>query len=241
MCPIRAKGDADTEEQKIVGNIREEMADVSIMVNQLALIFGDANEEELSKLERLAALIGLEEPFTPAYGEHFKVNDIEFICLGIEDGKLHAIAAEPVFDAEFDENNRNNWNDSSLQKRLADWAKETFPEGSILPIVSDLTSDDGMTDYGTSEDTAALITCDLYRKHRAIMPRPDCWWWTMTPWSCHPDYAYDVRRVSASGALYHGHAYRSRGVVPRLLFNLQSGDLHICRCASSANAGESHV
>ena len=37
----------------IYDNIREEMADVSIMLNQLALIFGDANEEEIAKLERL--------------------------------------------------------------------------------------------------------------------------------------------------------------------------------------------
>ena len=36
------------------GNIREEMADVSIMLRQLELIYGDYAEEELGKLERLA-------------------------------------------------------------------------------------------------------------------------------------------------------------------------------------------
>lgn len=34
-------------------DILEEMADVSIMLNQLALIFGDYNEQEIYKLERL--------------------------------------------------------------------------------------------------------------------------------------------------------------------------------------------
>lgn len=34
-------------------NIREEMADVSIMLNQLALIFGEDPEIEIEKLERL--------------------------------------------------------------------------------------------------------------------------------------------------------------------------------------------
>lgn len=34
-------------------HVREEMADVSIMLNQLVLIFGDYNEQEISKLERL--------------------------------------------------------------------------------------------------------------------------------------------------------------------------------------------
>lgn len=34
-------------------NIREEMADVGIMLNQLSLIFGDTTEEEIRKLNRL--------------------------------------------------------------------------------------------------------------------------------------------------------------------------------------------
>ena len=34
-------------------NVREEMADVSIMLNQLELIFGDTTEEEIKKLEAL--------------------------------------------------------------------------------------------------------------------------------------------------------------------------------------------
>lgn len=38
--------------------IKEEMADVSIMLNQLELIFGDSNEEEIAKLERLEKLLG---------------------------------------------------------------------------------------------------------------------------------------------------------------------------------------
>ena len=38
---------------EIEANIREEMADVVIMLNQLALIFGDTTEEEIRKLNRL--------------------------------------------------------------------------------------------------------------------------------------------------------------------------------------------
>lgn len=37
----------------IATNIREEMADVGIMLNQLSLIFGDTTEEEIRKLNRL--------------------------------------------------------------------------------------------------------------------------------------------------------------------------------------------
>ncbi len=35
----------------------EEMADVSIMLNQLELIFGDPTEQEIAKLERLEGLV----------------------------------------------------------------------------------------------------------------------------------------------------------------------------------------
>ena len=46
-----------SEVHKDYSNILEEMADVSIMLNQLELIFGDPIEEEIAKLERLEGLV----------------------------------------------------------------------------------------------------------------------------------------------------------------------------------------
>lgn len=46
--------------EQIVADIREEMADVSIMLNQLCLIFGDPTEEEILKLLRLEERIEAE-------------------------------------------------------------------------------------------------------------------------------------------------------------------------------------
>lgn len=40
-----------------LADVREEMADVGIMLSQLALIYGDCIDEEVKKLERLAARI----------------------------------------------------------------------------------------------------------------------------------------------------------------------------------------
>lgn len=42
-------------------NVREEMADVNIMLNQLELIFGDTTEEEIRKLLRLEARIAAQK------------------------------------------------------------------------------------------------------------------------------------------------------------------------------------
>ena len=46
--------------EQIVSDIREEMADVGIMLNQLCLIFGDPTEEEILKLLRLEQRIKAE-------------------------------------------------------------------------------------------------------------------------------------------------------------------------------------
>ena len=43
-----------------MSDIREEMADVGIMLNQLCLIFGDPTEEEILKLLRLEQRIEAE-------------------------------------------------------------------------------------------------------------------------------------------------------------------------------------
>lgn len=44
----------------LTANVREEMADVSIMLNQMALIFGDPVEEEILKLELLEIRLEIE-------------------------------------------------------------------------------------------------------------------------------------------------------------------------------------
>lgn len=51
---LRLNGHEDSlSRAKVQANVLEEMADVGIMLNQLALIFGDCTEQEIAKLERL--------------------------------------------------------------------------------------------------------------------------------------------------------------------------------------------
>ena len=84
-----------------------------------------------------------------------------------------------------------------------------------------MTADDGMTDYGTAADKIALISDGLYRKFRALIPKIGCWWWTLTPWTCDPEYSYSVRSVHSSGALGYISAYDGyNGVRP--LCNMKS-------------------
>ena len=156
----------------------------------------------------------------PQAGERFTRGGIEFVALGMEQGGVLAVAAKRLEDEmEYDENGCNDWRKSSLRKYLNEEFVKNFDKGDLLPFVSDLTSDDGMTDYGTSEDFVALLSDNLYRKYRKFMPRYDTWVWTITPWSCLPGYASGERFVATSGALNNGHALYGYGVAPACIFN----------------------
>lgn len=53
LCKYKRLQVVTTQAEGILDNIREEMADVGIMLSQLALIFGDPVDREIYKLERL--------------------------------------------------------------------------------------------------------------------------------------------------------------------------------------------
>lgn len=156
----------------------------------------------------------------PQAGERFTRGGIEFVALGMEQGGVLAVAAKRLEDEmAYDEDGSNDWRKSSLRKYLNEEFVKNFNKGDLLPFVSDLTSDDGMTDYGTSEDFVALLSDNLYRKYRKFMPKYDTWVWTITPWSCHPGNARYERFVTTSGALNDYYAGNGNGVAPACIFN----------------------
>ena len=156
----------------------------------------------------------------PSAGEHFFYNGIEFVALGEEQGGILAVVAERLEERmAFDKNNKNDWRSSTLREYLNGEYINNFDTDDLLPFISDLTSDDGMTDYGTSEDFVALLSDNLYRKYRKFMPQYDTWVWTITPWSCAPGNAHGERYVYTSGALNNGHAVYGSGVAPACIFN----------------------
>lgn len=145
-------------------------------------------------------------------GARFTYGGVEWVKLDdIGPGAL-ALAAEPVFERAFDEENCNDWRKSSLRRELnGSFLDALIAEGAdpaaFLDWESDLTADDGMTDYGTATDKIALRSDALCRKYRALTPLVDEWCWNLTPWTCDPEYSYIVRYVNSSGALNWGYAY----------------------------------
>lgn len=144
-------------------------------------------------------------------GGRFLYGGVEWVKLYAGDGTV-AISAEPVFERAFDEDNKNDWRSSSLRRELNGafldaLVAEGADRAAFLDWESDLTADDGMTDYGTATDKIALLSDKLYRMFRGIIPRVDAWCWNLTPWTCDASNSFSVRHVNSSGAMYWSFAY----------------------------------
>ncbi len=188
----------------------------------LALAFGgkftpEESEEEYT--EDAAAGAEKDKIKIPKPGEQFEYNGIMFTALGEEQGGVLAIVSELLLQRmPFDESSKNDWRISSLRKYLNGEYREQFNRGDLLPFVSDLTSDDGMKNYGFAEDYVFLLSCDLYRKYRESVPRFNGRWGMLTPWTCNPRSAL-IRNVSANGTADVSFANIINGVAPACLFN----------------------
>lgn len=146
-------------------------------------------------------------------GQRFKYGEKEFVKLDVLNGGYLCLAADVWFNACFDNGNSNNWETSSLRKELAARIGEFIPEENLIPFNRDLTTDDGMTDYGTCTDVVSLLTCDEYRKYRKLIPNCGKWHWTITADSL--EYSCGVRLVGSGGGLgYCNACYGGCGVRP---------------------------
>ena len=156
-------------------------------------------------------------------GEHFMYHGIEFIRLGLEQGGVLCMTAKPIAEEAFDPNGCNNWAKSRARKKLNTEFLSLMDENDLLPFESDLTADNGDTAYGKCVDKIGILSCDLYRKYRKIVPLFDEWMWTCTPWYCgtpYSGYAGIVRLVFSFGTMYGYSAIHSSGLAPACIFHL---------------------
>jgi len=150
-----------------------------------------------------------------------------------EDGGTLAITSDIVQQKAFDGNNSNDWRNSSIREWLNGEFLQRICENEIRErgdspdepapfkvIKSDLTADNGMKDYGIVDDIVSLISCELYRKYRAVMPHINGWWLTLTPWTCESICSYGICNVNNLGALDHSHACHEKfGIRPIIRLN----------------------
>lgn len=156
-------------------------------------------------------------------GDRFMYGGVEWVKFEDIGAGTLCLAAEPVFLRAFDEENCNDWRKSSLRRELnGAFLEALVAEGAdraaFLDWESDLTADDGMTDYGTAVDKIALRSDALCRKYREITPPVDEWCWNLTPWTCDASDSYYVRYVYSSGAMDWDLAYNGYGGVRPLCY-----------------------
>ncbi len=132
---------------------------------------------------------------------------LDCIVLDVEQDKILVLAKESIGNMPFDEGNSNNFPKGTLCKYLnGEFIKQLKANGAdtsaLIPTTIDLTSDDGLKDYGETTQKIFLLTCDMYRKYRSVIPNLDDWWWLATAYSTESNgYANYARYVFSGGGL----------------------------------------
>lgn len=121
-------------------------------------------------------------------GEACKIGPYEFIVLE-QSGDTTALILKRLFEDNvvFGSSN-NDYRESEARELCQKFSKELesiVGSDNLVEHKVDLTSEDGLKDYGSVKDKASLLTTDLYRRYVEVLDlnRLDTWWWLATPHS----------------------------------------------------------
>ena len=167
-----------------------------------------------------------------ARGTAFDYAGQSWILLENDDGRALCLSKDIIETRAFDEGNCNNFAVASSKEYLNGAYLDNLLEdvngpNAFLTTELDLTTDDGLKDYGTCTVTIFLLTVDQYRRNRDVIPNADDWWWLSTAFSTKSNgYESLARLVYADGVLNGNNAYDGKKrPAPRLLSGLRSPDL----------------
>ena len=141
-----------------------------------------------------------------ARGTAFDYAGQSWILLENDDGRALCLSKDIIETRAFDEGNCNNFAVASSNKYLNGPYLDNLVDtcngaNAFLESELDLTTDDGLKDYGTCTVTIFLLTVDQYRRNRDVIPNAD-------------DSVLEQRLL------------RQQRPAPRLLSGLRSPDLH---------------
>ena len=161
-----------------------------------------------------------------AVGNTAKIGDYEFIVLKHNNGTTQLILKDLLgeVDVVFGENN-NDYRKSNVRKILCDFADKLsgiIGAENLIEHAVDLTSDDGLKDYGTTVERVSLLTAERYREFVDVLDkeRLDKWWWLATPHSTsRHENANWVKVVSPSGDFVNYGYDNGSGVRPFCILN----------------------
>lgn len=142
-------------------------------------------------------------------GSEVKYGHLTWVVLENFEDSVLVLSKDSIADGLFDEEGYNNFNISSLREYLNDGFIKKLKENgadvtALCDFTIDLTSDDGLKDYGNSTNKVNLLTCDMYRKYRYLIPNLDSWWWLATAYSTKSNgYPHRACHVLMDGTLSH--------------------------------------
>ena len=148
---------------------------------------------DLVKREELAAACetdGRVRLIVVAVGDTVKIGAHEMIVLEHREEGTALIRKALLEDrAEFGEN--NNYAGSNVEAICNEFAEELagiVGGGNVILHEVDLTSNDGLKDYGVSQRKASLLTAEQYRRYVETLDKHKlgAWWWLATPESAAP-------------------------------------------------------
>lgn len=139
-------------------------------------------------------------------GERFTLDGVEFVKLEDDLDAAFAVAADTLpeccqfEDDDAEREDHNNYAGSLLSKTVERWLRDKHPAifSAVVERPIDLTTMDGMTDYGKPLAVVRALTIDEYRKHRSILPLTSKPYWLATAWTTNSspcssaDYAYCI-------------------------------------------------
>ncbi len=151
-------------------------------------------------------------------GDVFVQGSKKFAVLNHNDGLTSVIEVGELEIRKFDEDT-NNWTSSELRNYLNTTVlqeyEEMFGAENIMEREVDLTSLDGLKDYGTVSDKIRLMKFEEYRLYQRVFEREEKWEWLITPWSTPTrDIQYSVCCVSACGRFSDDVCYDGDAVRP---------------------------
>ena len=142
-----------------------------------------------------------------ARGTAFDYAGQSWILLENDDGRALCLSKDIIETRAFDEGNCNNFAVASSKEYLNGAYLDNLLEdvngpNAFLTTELDLTTDDGLKDYGTCTVTIFLLTVDQYRRNRDVIPNADDWWWLSTAFSTKSNgYESLARYVRTDGTL----------------------------------------
>ena len=153
-------------------------------------------------------------------GGLFEIEGYELIVLEqLEDGAAVILKGLWRDNVEFGDsgNNFDGSNTDELCKEFEEELRDAVGQDIFVTHSVDLTSDDGLKDYGVIERNVSLLTANRYRKYVEILDKHklDAWWWLSTS---HSTKRHDndnwIKCVSPSGDIDVISCNGSGGVRP---------------------------